>query len=71
MAPSATIKKHWPPRRTGATNPIVDFLERVMEISKGEKLAVVSDSVGKETFMKSLDCLSPKGLVGSFGQSSR
>jgi NADPH2:quinone reductase len=31
---------------------------------------VVYDSVGKDTFMKSLDCLRPRGLMVSFGQSS-
>jgi NADPH:quinone reductase len=60
--------------KNGCDYPIVytreDFLKRAMQISKGEKLPVVYDSVGKETFMKSLDCLRPKGLMVSFGQSS-
>jgi NADPH2:quinone reductase len=47
-----------------------DFVARVAEITRGAKLPVVYDSVGKETFMKSLDCLRPKGLMVSFGQSS-
>ena len=47
-----------------------DFVERVKEITKGEKLKVVYDSVGKDTFMKSLDCLRPLGLMVSFGQAS-
>jgi NADPH2:quinone reductase len=47
-----------------------DFVARVNEITKGEKLPVVYDSVGKDTFMKSLDCLRPYGLMVSFGQSS-
>jgi NADPH:quinone reductase len=58
----------------GCDHPIVytkeDFVARVNEITKGEKLPVVYDSVGKDTFMKSLDCLRPYGLMVSFGQSS-
>ena len=47
-----------------------DFVKRVAEITNGKKLPVVYDSVGKDTFMKSLDCLAPLGLMVSFGQSS-
>jgi NADPH:quinone reductase len=47
-----------------------DFVARVAEITKGAKLPVVYDGVGKDTFMKSLDCVRPHGLVVSFGQSS-
>jgi NADPH:quinone reductase len=47
-----------------------DFVERVKEITKGEKVPVVYDAVGKDTFMKSLDCLRPHGLMVSFGQAS-
>src|SRR5690348_7083228 len=36
-----------------------DFVERVKELTKGEKVPVVYDSVGKDTFMKSLDCIRP------------
>jgi NADPH:quinone reductase len=58
----------------GCDHPIVytreDFVERVKTITKGEKLPVVYDSVGKDTFMKSLDCLKPLGMMVSFGQSS-
>jgi len=42
----------------------------VEKATQGEKLPVVYDSVGKDTFMKSLDCLRPRGLMVSFGQSS-
>jgi NADPH2:quinone reductase len=42
----------------------------VNEITKGEKLPVVYDSVGKDTFMKSLDCVRPRGMMVSFGQAS-
>ena len=40
------------------------------ELTQGKKLPVVYDSVGKDTFYKSLDCLAPLGLMVSFGQSS-
>ena len=58
----------------GCDHPIVytreDFVARVNELTKGEKLPVVYDSVGKDTFMKSLDCIRPAGLMVSFGQAS-
>lgn len=47
-----------------------NFVERVREITRGEMLPVVFDSVGKDTFMGSPDCLKPLGLMVSFGQSS-
>ena len=46
------------------------FVERVREITAGEGVAVVYDSVGKDTFDQSLDCLRPRGTMVSFGQSS-
>jgi NADPH:quinone reductase len=58
----------------GCDHPIVytseDFVARVMELTKGEKVAAVYDSVGKDTFMKSLDCIRPHGIMVSFGQAS-
>jgi NADPH:quinone reductase len=58
----------------GCDHPIVytreDFVERVKELTKGEKVPVVYDAVGKDTFMKSLDCLKPLGMMVSFGQAS-
>ncbi|MEM1154010.1 MAG: quinone oxidoreductase, partial [Pseudomonadota bacterium] len=47
-----------------------NVLERVMEITGGEKLPVVYDGVGKDTFEVSLDCLRPRGLMVSFGNAS-
>lgn len=44
--------------------------ERVKEITHGEGVPVVYDSVGKDTFSESLDCLRPLGLMVSFGNSS-
>ena len=47
-----------------------DFKPRVMEITGGKGVKVVYDSVGKDTWDKSLDCLRPFGLMASFGNSS-
>ncbi|MCI1192655.1 quinone oxidoreductase [Calidifontimicrobium sp. SYSU G02091] len=47
-----------------------DFVARVREITGGRGVKVVYDSVGKDTFERSLDCLAPFGLLASFGQSS-
>ncbi len=44
--------------------------ERVKEITGGKKLPVVYDGVGKDTFLMSLDCLAPRGLLVSFGNAS-
>ncbi len=46
------------------------FVERVQEITNGAGVPVVYDSVGKDTFTASLDCLKVRGLMVSFGQSS-
>jgi NADPH2:quinone reductase len=47
-----------------------DFVSRVKEITKDKRVDVVYDSVGQSTFMESLDCLRPMGMMVSFGQSS-
>ena len=47
-----------------------DFVERVKEITDGKGCDAVYDSVGKDTFPGSLDCLKPRGTWASFGQSS-
>ena len=47
-----------------------DFVSRVKEITKDKGVDVVYDSVGQSTFMESLDCLRPMGMMVSFGQSS-
>ena len=47
-----------------------NFVERVKEITKGKKLPVVYDAVGKSTWEGSLDCLRPCGLMVSFGNAS-
>ena len=47
-----------------------DFVARVKEITGGLGVKVVYDSVGKDTFLKSLDCVQPFGLVANFGNAS-
>ena len=47
-----------------------NFVERVGEITHGAGVPVVYDSVGRDTFTASMDCLQPRGLLVSFGQSS-
>ncbi|MEN3297437.1 MAG: NADPH:quinone reductase [Burkholderiales bacterium] len=47
-----------------------NFVERVKEITGGKGVPVVYDSIGKDTFIGSLDCLSPMGTMVSFGNAS-
>ena len=47
-----------------------NFADRVREITKGRGVPVVFDSVGKDTFQGSLDCLQPRGLLAVFGNGS-
>lgn len=47
-----------------------NFVERVREITSGKGVPVVYDSIGKDTFLGSLDCLSPLGMMVSFGSAS-
>lgn len=47
-----------------------DFAKRVKEITNGAGVPVVYDSIGKDTFEASLDCLCPRGLMVSFGNAS-
>jgi NADPH2:quinone reductase len=47
-----------------------DFRDEVMRITGGKGVRVVYDSVGAHTFMRSLDCLQPRGTMVSFGESS-
>jgi NADPH2:quinone reductase len=58
----------------GCDHPIVytreDFVKRVAEITDGKKVPVAYDGVGKDTFMKSLDCIAPLGLMVLFGNAS-
>lgn len=61
-------------RAHGCDHPIVytreNFAERVREITGGEGVPVVYDSIGKDTFMDSLSCLRPLGMMVLFGAAS-
>ena len=61
-------------RAHGCDHPIVysreNFTQRVREITGGAGVPVVYDSIGKDTFTGSLDCLRPLGMMVSFGNSS-
>jgi NADPH2:quinone reductase len=61
-------------REAGCTHTIVytreNFVERVKALTAGKGVPVVYDSVGKDTFPASLDCISPRGLFVSFGSAS-
>ena len=61
-------------RKAGCKHVIVssreNLVERVKEITKGAGVPVVYDGVGKATFLASLDCLRPLGLMVSFGNAS-
>lgn len=61
-------------RGNGCTHTVLyreeDFVAKVREITGGRGVDAVYDSVGKATFMQSLDCLRPMGTMVSFGQSS-
>jgi len=58
----------------GCDHPIVytreDFTARVRDITNGAGVPVVYDSIGKDTYTKSLDCLAPLGMFVSFGNAS-
>jgi NADPH2:quinone reductase len=61
-------------RKAGCKHVIVssreNFVDRVKSITKGAGVPVVYDGVGKATFLASLDCLRPLGLMVSFGNAS-
>jgi NADPH:quinone reductase len=61
-------------KANGCTHTIVytreNFVERVKALTDGKGVPVVYDAVGKDTFPASLDCLSPRGLFVSYGNSS-
>jgi len=74
IATVSTPEKAALAREAGADEVILytqqDFVVEVARITRGAKVRVVYDSVGATTFMKSLDCLAPRGLLALFGQSS-
>jgi NADPH2:quinone reductase len=67
-------EKVGPAKEAGCEHVIVSSQEtvsqRVRELTKGAGVPVVYDGIGKDTFMDSLDCLAPLGLMVSFGNAS-
>ena len=61
-------------RSHGCDHPVnyrnTGFRERVLELTAGKGVPVVYDSVGRDTFLESLGCLQPLGLMVSFGNAS-
>lgn len=61
-------------RKNGCRHVLIsgrdDIVARVKALTRGQGVAVVYDSVGKDTFMESLDCLRPLGMMVSYGNAS-
>ncbi len=61
-------------RAAGCDHAVVhgegDFVETVGEVTGGEGCAVVYESIGKDTFRRSMDCLRPLGMMASYGHAS-
>ena len=60
-------------RRHGAAHTLIgleDLVAKVKRITGGAMVPVVYDSVGKDSFLPSLDCLAPRGLLVSYGNAS-
>jgi NADPH2:quinone reductase len=61
-------------REHGCTHTILyteeDFVRRVRELTGGKGVSIVYDSVGRATFVRSLDCLARRGMMVSFGNAS-
>jgi NADPH:quinone reductase len=74
LATAGSSRKAELARKAGADEVILyeekDFVAEVKRLTGGKGVQVVYDSVGQATFLKSLDCLAPRGMMVSFGQSS-
>jgi len=74
IATVSTREKAELARNAGAEEIVLyleqDFRAEVNRITDGRGVQAVYDSVGRATFLKSLDCLAPRGMMISFGQSS-
>ena len=61
-------------RAHGCDHPVVhgrqSFVDRVKRVTRGEGVPAVYDSIGKATYMDSLDCLRPRGIFVNFGNAS-
>jgi NADPH2:quinone reductase len=69
-----TLEKAELAREHGCDYPILyrtsDWVKQVKDLTDGRGVDAVYDSVGRDTFMKSLDCLKPMGILVSYGQAS-
>ena len=74
IATVSTREKAELARGAGANEVILyseqDFVAETRRLTAGKGVRAVFDSVGKDTFMKSLDCIAPRGMLVLFGQSS-
>jgi len=74
LATAGSARKAELARKAGAEEVILynekDFVAEVKRLTGGKGVQVVYDSVGQATFLKSLDCLAPRGMMVTFGQSS-
>lgn len=61
-------------RANGCDHPVIhstgDFVKTVMDVTDGRGVPVVYESIGKDTFERSLDCLRPMGILASYGHAS-
>ncbi len=60
-------------RENGCTEVLLheqDFVSRVKDLTEGQGVDIAYDSIGKSTFMKSLDCIKARGMMVSFGNAS-
>ena len=60
-------------RENGCTEVLLheqDFVSRVTDLTEGQGVDIAYDSIGKSTFMKSLDCIKARGMMVSFGNAS-
>jgi NADPH2:quinone reductase len=74
IATVSTAEKAALARQAGADEVVLytetDFVAEVKRLTGGKGVKTVFDSVGKATFLKSLECIQPRGMMVSFGQSS-
>ena len=70
----STAEKAEQARAAGADHVVIhdegDFVATVREVTSGEGCAVVYESIGRDTFRRSLDCLRPLGMMASYGHAS-
>ena len=61
-------------KKAGAEHVVIhsegDFVKKVLEVTNGEGCPVVYESIGKDTFRRSMDCLQPMGMLAAYGHAS-